>query len=369
VSPPAAPARLLLVRLHGLGDALMTTPALRALRRHWPQARIVMLAGASAAPALADNPHLDRLLVVQDDVFFRPRPLRLLRLALALRRERFDLALLFSRSRALLRFARLAGARRVRGLTRRTAASADPDRAGYEVDHNLALVRELEVPEQGHELELSIPTSAGAQADALVAGKGRFVVMAPGGGENAGWSMPHKRWPAELFAALARALHDRGGVTTVAVGGSEDEALAAEIVRGAGPGVALSATGTPLAVSAAIIRRGILLVTNDSVAMHLGLVAETPFAALFGPTNPRAVLPRSGRFRVLRPQVPCSPCFWQEKPGLEASAGRGRFAPCPRFEVSCLEALPMESVLVAAESLLKQEADGRDASVAVPRAQ
>jgi ADP-heptose:LPS heptosyltransferase len=222
----------------------------------------------------------------------------------------------------------------------------------YELEDNLELLRALDVPPQGREMELHVPAAAFTRAEALVAAGRRFVVLAPGGGENAGWSMPQKRWPVERFAALARALHERPGLATVVVGGPQDDGLAAEIARRAAPGTVTDATGNSLAVSAAIIGRGSLLVTNDSVAMHLGLVLHTPFVALFGPTNPRAVLPPDGPFRVLLPDVPCSPCFWQEKPGLRSSAGRGSFEPCPRFERSCLESITVDSVAKVAMEML-----------------
>ncbi len=358
MSTPAAgdgvadPRRILLVRLHGLGDTLMTTPALRALRRRYPAAHATMLVGESAAPAVLDNPHLDRLLAVEDSVFFRPRPLALLRLALSLRREAFDLALVFSRSRALRRFTRLSGARRVLGLpvVEPVATNDDLVRARYEVEDGLDLARAAGAEPLGPDMELVVSERAEAHAEAALAGVARpFAVLAPGGGENPGWSMPQKRWPLARFADLAGALATVG-LPSVVVGGPADSgaarALSAQARRGT-----TDATGHSLATSAAIIARGSLLVTNDSVAMHVALITHTPFVALFGPTNRHAVLPATGSFRVLAPDVPCSPCFWQAKPGLAASAGRGRFAACTRYASSCLESINVASVMQAVSEL------------------
>lgn len=355
-SAAVEPRRLLLVRLHGLGDTLMTTPALRALRRRFPHARITMLVGRAASPALADNPHLDRLRVVDDRVFFGPRPLALLLLALSLRREAADLALLFSRSNALRRFVRLAGARRVLALAPHTKGAATATEARYEVLDNLDLARAAGAEPHGEQMELAVPPEAALRAAALVSAAGRrFVVLAPGGGENPGWSMPQKRWPLERYAALAAALQDRLGLPSVVIGGPGD-AAPAPATRPAWPAATIDATGVSLATSAAIISRGSLLVSNDSVAMHLALVTQTPFLALFGPTNPRAVLPATGVFRLLAPEVPCSPCFWQAKPDLAQGAGRGQFADCTRFEGSCLEAVEVDDVARAAASLLASPA-------------
>jgi ADP-heptose:LPS heptosyltransferase len=163
--------------------------------------------------------------------------------------------------------------------------------------------------------------------------------------------MPQKRWPTDRFADLADAARERWGLGAVIVGGSGDRERAREI-RSRASAPVLDATAEPLGVSAGIIARARLLVTNDSVAMHLGLIATTPTVALFGPTNPRAVLPPAGRFRVVRPDLPCGPCFWQAKPRIKASAGRGAHLPCSRYPVSCLEEVTLAPVVAAAEDLL-----------------
>jgi len=202
-------------------------------------------------------------------------------------------------------------------------------------------------------MEFPVATALQARAEAVLAGgdpRG-WLVLAPGGGENAAWQMPQKRWPPHRFADLADAARERWGLATVIVGGSGDRDRAREI-RSRASAPVLDATAEPLGVSAGIIARARLLVTNDSVAMHLGVITTTPTVALFGPTNPRAVLPPAGSFRVVRPELPCGPCFWQAKPRIKASAGRGTHVSCSRYAVSCLEEVGLAPVLAAAEELL-----------------
>ncbi len=351
----AAPSSILAVRLQGLGDVLMTTPALRAARRAWPDARLTMLVGRQAAPAVASNPHLDEVVTVDERLFFGRRLLGLLGLARRLRRRRFDLALAFSRSPALRVWLALAGVRRVRVLPPRTdePAPAIWEAAPYEAEENLAL---LDSAARGHgtAMDFVIPAAAHARAEALLAPLGGrpVLVLAPGGGENAAWRIPQKRWPAARFAELADAAREGWGMAAVVVGGASDGARVREMAARARHPV-LDATAESLEVAAGLVARAALLATNDSVAMHLGLILGTPFVALFGPTNPRAVLPREGRYRVVRAGVACSPCFWQARPRLAPSAGRGAFTGCPHPRSSCLEEIAVADVLRAAESLLE----------------
>ena len=352
---PPAPTRILAVRLQGLGDVLMTTPALRAARQRWPAAHISMLVGRAAAPAVAANPHLDEVVSIDERLFFGPRPLALWRLARRLRKQGFDLGLVFSRSRGLRSWLALAGVRRLATLPRRLVAPGEAgswDEARYEVLTNLSVLDGAD----GHSMEMEFPISASAhtRAQALLApGDGRgFLVLAPGGGENAAWRMPQKRWPAARFAQLADAARGCWGLPSVVVGGPDDRPLAREIDALARHRV-LDASMESLEVTAALIARATLLASNDSVAMHLGVITGTPLVALFGPTNPRTVLPAHGRFRVVRPSIAVQPVLLQgEAARSRPSAGRGAFRACPHHHSSCWRRSAGAEVVEAAQSLL-----------------
>jgi len=350
-----SPQRIAVFRLHGLGDALLTTPAIRALRTTWPHARITAIIGGTAAPALRDNPCLDHLLEIDERPFLRRRPLALLRLGLRLRRERFDLLVLFSRSRALRTWARLTGATTVAGLTHhRDAPDGTWRDTTYEGDQYLELAASLGAASAGNDLQLTIPTAATAAARALLdsqEARSGWLALAPGGGDNAAWDMPQKRWPADRFAAFADRAADRWGLRSLVIGGTQDKALAHDIAARVATPI-LDATGTPLSTSAALIARSRLLVCNDSVAVHIGLITGTPTVALFGPTNPCAVLPPAPRrVRVVHSALPCAPCFWQARPDLRTATGHGAFA-CTVAGPGCLEQLELAPVLAAARDLL-----------------
>lgn len=359
-----APERVLFIRLHGLGDVLMATPAIRAARQVWPQARLSMLVGQRAAPAVRGLAYLDELIEVPETWFFGHDLKALARLARRLRQQRFDLAIVFSRSAPLYFWAKLAGVRRVishrrwsglRGPHQESRAGAVLYEARQNLDLVLSLLPGLEVTDSDLRLVMDLPEAARERARELLAGlpPGLWLVLAPGGGENAGWAMPQKQWPAAHFGRLAARVHEERGGGCVIIGAPADADLARQISE-LTLGAAVDATGeNDLAVSAALIEAADLLVCNDSVAMHLGLMFDAPTVALFGPTNPAAVLPPdTGRMWVVQAPVDCAPCYWQDAPQVKTKMGRGRGFVCSRPQGPCLNELSPEAVWPLVEDAL-----------------
>ena len=347
------PRRILAVRLQGLGDVLMATPALRSLKTTWPEAELTLLVGRQAAPAAATSTRIDRLITIDERAFFAPRPLALLFLVARLRTLRFDKAVLFSRSQALRQFARLAGARGIFDIRR--LEEDGRQLPVYEAAVGLELARAAGARPGRLEMEFPISASAYAHSSVLLgaSSRGEWLAVAPGGGENAAWRMPQKRWKPEGFRAVVESLSAEHRLRAVLLGGPADRMLGAQVAA-AGGGRVVDLTGrTDLETTAALISRARLLITNDSVAMHLGILTGTPTVALFGPTHPPALLPPDcHNVQVVVPEAGCRPCFWQARDRLHSARGWGRFEPCSCFPTSCLEAVSVESVLAAGRQLL-----------------
>jgi heptosyltransferase-2 len=169
---------------------------------------------------------------------------------------------------------------------------------------------------------------AAAWLDAARVGP-RFVVLAPG----SRWGT--KRWP--YFADLAAALSD----PIVVIGGPEDRALAGEIVE-RDPGRIRSAVGMlTIRGTAALLERAALLVTNDSLPLHLASALNRPAIAIFGPTiTDFGFGPLSDRSEVVEhPEVSCRPC-----------SPHGPMT-CPRGHHRCMRDLPVAAVVAAMEGL------------------
>jgi heptosyltransferase-2 len=318
------PGKLVILAPNWLGDAVMALPALSAVRRGLPAARLAVAATSAVAP-------LYSLVDGVDEVMVLPRRGAAGRRAGGdaaeggtaverLLRARFDAALLLPNSfQSALTVWRAGVPERwgyrtdFRGplLTR----GVPPPPRMHQVGRYTALVGALGFHDAPAEPRLDpSETLRRAGIDRLRAAgwDGRpIVAMAPGAAGGGA-----KQWPAGSFAALATALaHD--GAATLLVGASTDRAAASAVAAGVGPGVPLLdlVGGTDLPSLAGVLVNCRALVSNDSGAMHFGAALGLPVTAFFGPTIERETRPL-GRVEpvVLTRDVWCRPCMLRECP-------------------------------------------------------
>jgi heptosyltransferase-2 len=328
------PPRILLVRFSSLGDVLLITPLIRALRARHPAATITALTKQIWAPLLSANPHLDQVVTLAPGQSLVP-------LARAVRRagftDRLDLhASVRTRVLRLL----VPGAWHGFGARRRER------RALIRLKHNIyrdrvpvaeryfEAARHLDVVPDGQPAELFTSPAAEARAEEWLTRSGLdfnlpLVGLAPGAAHAT------KRWPLRHWRTLAAELAERG-FGMVLVGGSTDRAVAMEVVTAA-PGVVASAVGElDLQATGALLRRTRAVVAGDTGPMHLATALGRPVVALFGPTvEAFGFFPYRARARVLELPLACRPC---------SSKGGTR---CPLGHHQCLEELPPAQVLSA----------------------
>lgn len=339
--------RILIRGTNWVGDALMTTPAVEAVREAFPEARIMVLAKPWVAP-IYDHPAVDR--VLEYDRRNRHRGWAgLFRLASELRREKFDLAVLLQNAVEAALIARLA---RIpirigyntdgRGLLLNPSVKRNPeDKQIHETEYYLRMLARggLKVRADGPVSPVFHPSGEAAQkADRHLESlglKGAFLVgLAPGAAYG-----PAKQWPAGRFAAAADlVMEKRGGAALVF--GSKGESAVAEDVMAHLKGLGHNLAGqTDLAEAAALIARCDLFLSNDSGLMHLAAAVGTPLVAVFGSTNPVTTAPLGRRQRLVRHPVECSPCLKTH---------------CPKDVHECMERVEPEEVAEAGFSLLRE---------------
>jgi heptosyltransferase-2 len=316
---------VLVVRFGALGDVVLTTPLLRAIRRAHPAAAVTLVTKAAWAPLFAGHPHLSAVEALAPD-----EPLR--GLAERLRTTNWDHRIdlhgsVRSRLLRLLVGGRWRGWRKPR--LRRAARVWAGRRIGRDLppmaEEYFAAARALGVTPDGGPPEIH-PDPGDATRAAAVAPGVPFVALAPGA------SRPTKRWPPAHWHRLAGLLHARG-LATVAVGTAEE--------RGVVPAAAVDAGGIGLGPTAALLRRAAAVVAQDSGLMHLATAVGTPVVALFGPTVPDLGYgPYHARARVLELDLPCRPC----------SVFGGSH--CPLGHHLCMIDLIPESVVDAVRRLL-----------------
>lgn len=352
------PIRVLLIRLRLIGDVVFTTPAIGALRRRFPNARITYLVEAPAEPVVRHHPGIDELILVE-----RPRGLARWRydlgLARRLRSMRFDLVIDFH------------GGPRSGFLAWATGA---PQRIGYDlpgrrwsytthvpwtrslvppvhsVINQWALLEPLGIaaPDRARD-PVTMPVDANANvtmltrlAQAGVSDTAPLIVLHVSAGN------PFRRWPARSFAETAAALakSDRSRRIIITSGPSEAaaaEAVAEEARQLAGDASAgIVRTGEfDLSELRALVERAALYIGGDSGPLHIAATTRTPVVALFGPTLPERSMPwrdpAIGAIAVDAGALPCRPCHQRT---------------CVPGDFRCLTMISPNMVISAAESLL-----------------
>ena len=301
--------RRLVIAPNWIGDAVMSLPFVRALRRAAPDGTIAVLArrgpGTIYRAEGSANEILPRGSFAAD--------------ALAARRARFDEVWLLPNSYRAALIARASGTPRRIGYATEgrgwllTGALAPPPGTIHQLRDYDALLEANGVAPDLEPPRLPISPAARAKAAAALAAAGipegaRFVALCPGSA-----FAQTKRWPADRFAGLADALAERGLSRALLVGPGEEE-LGARIAAAARTKPAVLGAGLDPVELAAALSLARAAVTNDSGPMHLAGAVGTPVAAFFGPTDPGRTGPSGSPSRVLDRYVFCSPCFKTDCP-------------------------------------------------------
>ncbi len=334
--------KILVRQVNWVGDAVLTLPALRALKRRFARAEIVVLGRPWVTGLFGGQRGVDRVLVYDAAGAHRGLTGRYA-LARTLRREGFDLAVLFPNSLDAALLAWLAGV---------------PRRVGYPTDGRRFLlthpVPEPSVTAERHQVfrYLALARALGGDGDGLprlaiddaALRAADDLLTASGVGADAAWVAVNpgsiygsaKRWPAERFALAADGLAAAWGARIVLIGSGREAGVLEAVARAMRQPALVLGGRTEIALLPALLRRARLLLTNDTGAMHVAAAVGTPVLAVFGPTDLDATGPLGPASRHVRMAVPCSPCLLRE---------------CP-IDHRCMTAVTVEQVVHAAEELV-----------------
>jgi heptosyltransferase-2 len=335
-----------------IGDAVMATPALRALREHFAGAHVVGVLKPYVAGVLEGAPWLDELILLDAR---GPWSRRWPAAAWALRQRRVDLAVLFPNSFRSALVARLGGCRRRVGyvrygrgplLTYRLAPTRDGRgrlAPSPVIDAYNRLALAAGCPRPSYRMELFTTPRDEAAADA-VWGRARLgthrevVCLNPGAAFGSA-----KFWPVDSFARLARALAERRGAGVLVLCGPAERDAARRIAEMADHPAVHSLSDHPLSLglTKACVRRCDLLVTTDSGPRHFGTAFDRPVLTLFGPTHVAWTETYHAKSVHLQKKVPCGPCQRRV---------------CP-LDHRCMKELTPAEVFAAAAELLRRHGD------------
>jgi len=315
---------VLVISISGLGNTLLFTPALRALRKRHPNARVdVLVEGSASRAVLETNPDVDGVLELEHGRSKR----RALFNALRLRRERYDLSITAFPSNKI-QFALLAG---IIGARRRVAHSY-PECSGSSLDwiytrrlpaerglHDIQQNLRLVAVEDAIREDLPRPVLHLREHDEKAADEywsrirpGPPVVgIHPGSASSPSQRQTAKRWPLENFCEVLRVLTREHGVSVVVFCGPGEVELRAVLAA-----VALSENlqevhfpDAEVRTVAALIKRCGCFLSGDTGLMHMATAVGTPVVALFGPTDPARTAPPWPNCTLLASARKCSPCL------------------------------------------------------------
>jgi heptosyltransferase-2 len=347
-----------------IGDVVMATPTLRALRRRvGPRGRLVGVMRPYVSQVLAGTPWLD------EELFYDPKSndpaLGNRALVRSLRERELDSAILLTNSLRTAALAWLGRARRRYGYDRalrgpllthrlvpphngRTWYGAKRFTPSPVLDYYLDLAYAFGCEQESPRLELAISDDDRRAADGAwhmlrlpvggTAGRGQTIVFNSGGAFGAA-----KLWPNEYFAALARKIVDATDHSVLVLCGPAEREVAADIVNRAGHPKVVSLAGEKLSIglSKACVARSRLMVTTDSGPRHFAAAFDVPVVSLFGPTHQEWSENHFERAVHLQKKLPCGPC--QKRV-------------CPLGTLACMRDLGVDEVFAATMRLLKRTA-------------
>jgi len=352
---------ILIVELADIGDLIISTPALAALREAKPDAHITLLTTAHSAPVIAGTNLVNEIITFDKKqfngsrAFFQPANLRRV---FDLRKGHYDTVIFFHHftlKLGTLKFALIAfasGAKHRIGidngngwfLNRRL--HDDGFGAKHQAQYWLDLVALLGASSEPQPAKIAIenatkfiPPSAHLSTQHSVLST---IIIHPGSG---GYSLA-RRWDASKFAALADALQQKYNAQIVLVGGSND---GGDAVKAAMKTTPLDLTGkTSLAELAGVIQSADLYIGVDSGVMHMAASVGTPIVSIFGPSNADAWHPWTPQSKsiVVRSAPECSPCSY-------VGHGIGLREGCPAR--TCMRMITVNHVLTAVEQILDDD--------------
>lgn len=305
--------RILIIKLGALGDVIRTAALLPGLKERWPVSHITWVTRPNGMRILSGHPLIDRVLPFDAETLSH------------LEHERFDLCVSLDKEPGPAALAMRVDARDRRGIglsALGTVYPLNPECAYY---FRLGLDDRLKFEQNDKTYQQLIYEAVGLEY------RGERYRLYPGAEQHrrakqfwrrlgvdtsdivvglntgAGQAFAHKSWPPAKFAELARVLTSRKGWRVTLLGGPNEERASRQIIA-ACTGVINTGCDHDELSFAALIERCNVLITGDTMAMHVAIACDVPCVVLFGPTCAQEI-DLYGRGEKVRTTLPCSPCY------------------------------------------------------------
>ncbi|MCX5693995.1 MAG: lipopolysaccharide heptosyltransferase II [Candidatus Omnitrophica bacterium] len=338
--------RILIVRTDRLGDVLLSTPVIKALRQKYPQAYISMMVSSYTREVLEGNPDLDEVIAFDKDAKNAQGWLSDFKFSRMLGNKKFDLAIVLHPTNRMHLMIFLAGIPKRLGYDRKfgfllTDRIKHTKQYGekHESEYALDLVRFLGIEPVDKNLYIPIKQESEKWVEDLfgrmqIKNNDKLLIIHPTA------SCPSRIWPAERYAQVADSLAQKHGFKVVIVSGPADIKKSQEVINNMRlPALDLSGK-TSISQLASLLKRCQLFISTDSGPMHVATAVGAAVITIFGRSqaglSPRRWGPLGEKSRVLYKTVGCTVCLAHN---------------CKK-DFACLKATTVEDVLKAAEEIL-----------------
>jgi heptosyltransferase-3 len=330
---------VLIIKLRYIGDVLLATPTVRAIKAARPDVRVTMMVNRGTEDVLSGNPDLDEIMVLDKGSLAAQS-----RIIAGLRGRQFDTVIDLTDGDRSAFLTRISGApvrigfndeHRWRGRYY-TQVVQPVTGVRHRIDRDLETLQPMSIQAGSKDLQLWLTPEEEHSADQLLGQLGiqrsqPIVILQPGARY---W---FKAWPPERFAELADLIMSQYGCQVLIGGSAQDIDLAQQIRQMAKSKPIIMAGRTTIKQFAAIAKKSALFVGNDSGAMHIAATVGTPVVALFGPSNPAEWGPRGGATEVIYKGLDCRTCFHPT---------------CRRGEKNCMKLISVGEVATASKRLI-----------------
>lgn len=314
------PKKILIRAANWVGDAIMTTPVIRAIRKNFPEAHISILAKPWVAPVFENNQYIDKI-IIYDAVARHKKGVGTIRLCRDLRKYKFDFTILMQNAfeAALITF--LAGIPNrigydtdARTLLLDCPVHLDPAlKKGHLIDYYLGILKGSSLKTYGRKLNLDLSLKERQKAvntlkiNSIYGNK--IIGINPGATGGTA-----KRWFPDRYALLCKYLYKITKTKILIFGGPGDETLGDQISKDAGNCCINLSGKTSLREAFALINKCNLFITNDSGLMHAAAALNICQIAIIGSTDHIATPPSNENSHIMRVPTSCSPCLKPECP-------------------------------------------------------
>ena len=339
--------KILITRTDRIGDVLLSTPAIKAVRDAHPEAHIAVMVRPYAEEIVRGNPYINEV-IIYDKYARHKNFLSTFFFALGLRKKNFDLAIHLHPTNRCHVISFLAGIPQRVGydikcgflLTKKIPHTKQEGKK-HEIDYTLDVVRSIGIEVRNKELYMPIIKEAEEKISGLLqqeglSGQDRLVVLHPGA------SCLSKRWPEERFAMLGEKLIENYGVKVALVSGPNEVEIVARTAKLMGHHAINLCGKTSIGELAALLKRAELFISNDSGPVHMAVAVGTPVIAIFGRSDkglsPKRWGPTGPKDIILHKHVGCDVCLAHN---------------CQK-DFACLKAITVDDVMEISNRMLEK---------------